>query len=129
MLTNAKIDPKKHLVLSSVHPSPLSASRGFFNTGHFRKADEWLKEKYGKGIDWMVQSADREDKPTIPRDTNANKQEEVKKNEESNMNNKEDSQKSEKNVVDKTINEESKTTTNENDVKKTAESTMEETIV
>ena len=62
MLESAKIDKKKHLILSSVHPSPLSASRGFFNTGHFKQADEWIKERYGKGIDWMVQSADRVDK-------------------------------------------------------------------
>lgn len=62
MLDGAKIDKKKHLILSSVHPSPLSASRGFFGTGHFKQADEWVKERYGKGIDWMVQSADRVDK-------------------------------------------------------------------
>lgn len=64
MLDGAKIDKKKHLVLSSPHPSPFSAARGFFNTGHFKQADEWIKERYGKGIDWMVQSADRVDKPS-----------------------------------------------------------------
>ncbi|TIA92414.1 hypothetical protein E3P81_01424 [Wallemia ichthyophaga] len=65
MLEGAKVDKKKHLILSSVHPSPLSASRGFFNTGHFKQADEWIKERYGRGIDWMVQSADRVDKAPI----------------------------------------------------------------
>ncbi|KAK0728991.1 uracil-DNA glycosylase-like protein [Apiosordaria backusii] len=42
-----KVDPKRHLVLKSVHPSPLSASRGFFQCGHFRKANEWLGDRYG----------------------------------------------------------------------------------
>jgi uracil-DNA glycosylase len=37
------IDQNKHLVLSSVHPSPLSASRGFFGNRHFSKANEFLK--------------------------------------------------------------------------------------
>ncbi|SPO02274.1 probable uracil-DNA glycosylase [Cephalotrichum gorgonifer] len=49
-----KVDTTKHLVLKSVHPSPLSASRGFFTCGHFKKANQWLVEKYGPGseIDW-----------------------------------------------------------------------------
>lgn len=49
-----KVDRKRHLVLSSVHPSPLSAARGFFDCGHFKKANEWLRERYGvEGeIDW-----------------------------------------------------------------------------
>lgn len=43
------------LVLKSVHPSPLSASRGFFNNNHFRKINEWLyDEKKEKMIDWNV---------------------------------------------------------------------------
>lgn len=43
------------LVLKSVHPSPLSASRGFFGNNHFRKINEWLyKEKKEKMIDWSV---------------------------------------------------------------------------
>lgn len=29
------------------HPSPLSARRGFFGNSHFRKANEWLQQKYG----------------------------------------------------------------------------------
>ena len=43
----AKITGTKHLVLKSVHPSPLSASRGFFDCGHFKKTNEWLSERYG----------------------------------------------------------------------------------
>lgn len=41
------IDQQKHLVLTSVHPSPLSASRGFFGNHHFSKANEYL-QKYGQ---------------------------------------------------------------------------------
>ncbi|KAF2862160.1 uracil-DNA glycosylase [Piedraia hortae CBS 480.64] len=50
----ASVDAKRHLVLKAVHPSPLSASRGFFECGHFRKANEWLKERYGEEgpVDW-----------------------------------------------------------------------------
>ncbi|KAK3046469.1 uracil DNA glycosylase [Extremus antarcticus] len=51
-----KINGSKHLVLKSVHPSPLSAARGFFECGHFKKANEWLGERYGKEgpIDWNL---------------------------------------------------------------------------
>ncbi|GAA5973922.1 hypothetical protein JCM11641_001221 [Rhodosporidiobolus odoratus] len=50
----AKMDKKKHLILTSAHPSPLSARRGFFGNNHFKKANEWLEEKYGADakIDW-----------------------------------------------------------------------------
>ncbi|KAF7978704.1 hypothetical protein HWV62_44975 [Athelia sp. TMB] len=53
---NIDIDEKKHLVLRSAHPSPLSAHRGFLGNGHFKKANEWLKEKYGEGeeINWAA---------------------------------------------------------------------------
>lgn len=51
-----KIDKQRHLVLQSVHPSPLSASRGFFDCGHFKKANEWLVSRYGAEgeIDWAL---------------------------------------------------------------------------
>ncbi|HKK82064.1 MAG TPA: uracil-DNA glycosylase [Prolixibacteraceae bacterium] len=46
------IDSSKHLVLESVHPSPLSASRGFFGNHHFSRANAYL-EKNGKApVDW-----------------------------------------------------------------------------
>jgi len=50
----AKVDRKRHLVLQSVHPSPLSAARGFFDCGHFKQTNEWLKQRYGPEgeIDW-----------------------------------------------------------------------------
>ena len=42
-----KISGARHLVLKSVHPSPLSAHKGFFDCGHFRKTNEWLESRYG----------------------------------------------------------------------------------
>ncbi|KAI9850332.1 MAG: uracil DNA glycosylase [Thelocarpon superellum] len=52
----AKIDKKRHNVLLSVHPSPLSASRGFFDCNHFKKTNEWLQTRYGveEQIDWNL---------------------------------------------------------------------------
>ena len=39
------IDKKNHIILTSVHPSPLSASRGFFGCENFRKANDELENK------------------------------------------------------------------------------------
>ena len=47
------IDDTKHLVLKSVHPSPLSASRGFFNNKHFIKTNEYLKQEQIEEIQWI----------------------------------------------------------------------------
>jgi len=49
-----KIDRSKHLVLEAVHPSPLSAHRGFFGCKHFSKANTYLQEKGHVGIDWQL---------------------------------------------------------------------------
>jgi uracil-DNA glycosylase len=46
------IDRSKHLVLESVHPSPLSASRGFFGNKHFSRCNEYLVKNNIKPIDW-----------------------------------------------------------------------------
>ena len=48
------IDTKKHYILEGVHPSPLSANRGFFGCGHFKKANEILKELGKNEIDWRI---------------------------------------------------------------------------
>lgn len=48
----AFIDPKKHLILNAPHPSPLSASRGFFGCKHFSKTNEYLKEHGKTPIHW-----------------------------------------------------------------------------
>lgn len=42
----------KHLVLKSAHPSPLSASRGFFGNNHFISVNNFLKDKGLKEIKW-----------------------------------------------------------------------------
>ena len=46
------IDRRRHLVLECAHPSPLSAYRGFFGCGHFRKANEYLAEHNLPQIGW-----------------------------------------------------------------------------
>ncbi|KAL4874181.1 hypothetical protein BDV12DRAFT_3478 [Aspergillus spectabilis] len=50
------INRERHCILQSVHPSPLSAHRGFFNNQHFKKCNEWLAERYGSDgiIDWSL---------------------------------------------------------------------------
>ncbi|MBQ5693790.1 MAG: uracil-DNA glycosylase [Bacteroidaceae bacterium] len=48
----AFIDRNKHLVLTSAHPSPLSAYNGFFGNKHFSRANEYLKMHGETGIDW-----------------------------------------------------------------------------
>ena len=47
------IDRSRHLVLESVHPSPLSASRGFFGNKHFSRCNDYLNEKGITPINWM----------------------------------------------------------------------------
>lgn len=46
------INRQKHYVLLSPHPSPFSADRGFFGNKHFSKANDYLKSKGLKEIDW-----------------------------------------------------------------------------
>ena len=46
------IDSNKHLVLKSVHPSPLSAYPGFFGNKHFSKCNEFLESQGISPIDW-----------------------------------------------------------------------------
>jgi len=49
----AKIDKSKHHILSSGHPSPLSANRGYwFGNKHFSQTNTFLQEKGLKTIDW-----------------------------------------------------------------------------
>uniref|UniRef100_A0A8C2G6U0 Uracil-DNA glycosylase n=1 Tax=Cyprinus carpio TaxID=7962 RepID=A0A8C2G6U0_CYPCA len=50
----AAIDKKRHHVLQTVHPSPLSAHRGFFGCKHFSKTNELLKKSGKKPIDWKA---------------------------------------------------------------------------
>lgn len=46
------IDRSRHLILESVHPSPLSASRGFFGNKHFSRCNYYLKEHGIEPINW-----------------------------------------------------------------------------
>ncbi|MFS0826018.1 uracil-DNA glycosylase [Pseudomonas phoenicis] len=50
----ALIDGTKHLVLKSVHPSPLSAHRGFIGCGHFGRANGFLEQRGIEPIDWAL---------------------------------------------------------------------------
>jgi uracil-DNA glycosylase len=46
------IDRSRHLVLESVHPSPLSASKGFFGNKHFSRCNDYLIRNGIEPIDW-----------------------------------------------------------------------------
>jgi uracil-DNA glycosylase len=48
------IDPSRHFILKAPHPSPLSASRGFFGSKHFSKTNQILKENGFPEIDWNL---------------------------------------------------------------------------
>ena len=50
----ALIDTSKHFVLKTVHPSPLSASRGFFGCKHFSKTNQILQRNGNEPIDWRL---------------------------------------------------------------------------
>jgi len=50
----AFIDEKKHLVLKSVHPSPLSAHRGFFGNHQFSIINRYLMQHGQPAIDWQL---------------------------------------------------------------------------
>ena len=43
---------KRHKIIESVHPSPLSASRGFFGSKPFSKINNYLKELGKEEINW-----------------------------------------------------------------------------
>jgi uracil-DNA glycosylase len=49
-----QIDKGRHRVLSTVHPSPLSAYRGFFGCKHFSQANQILESQGLKPINWQV---------------------------------------------------------------------------
>jgi len=46
------IDWAKHLVLEATHPSPFAAHKGFFGCKHFSQANEYLKARGEKEIEW-----------------------------------------------------------------------------
>ena len=47
------IDTNKHLVLESVHPSPLSANKGgWFGNHHFSQTNSYLEKHHKAAIEW-----------------------------------------------------------------------------
>ena len=48
------IDSSKHLIISTPHPSPLSAHRGFFGSKPFSKANDYLRKTKNEEIDWRI---------------------------------------------------------------------------
>ncbi len=50
------ISNPKHLIIESAHPSPFSASNGFFGSKPFSKANEFLKKNNLAEIDWQIKS-------------------------------------------------------------------------
>lgn len=50
----ARIDTSKHLLLQSVHPSPLSAYRGFLGNGHFSQCNKFLQRTGQSPIQWQL---------------------------------------------------------------------------
>lgn len=48
------VDPQKHFILKTVHPSPLSSYRGFFGCKHFSLCNQFLLSKKISAIDWKI---------------------------------------------------------------------------
>lgn len=48
------VDARRHRVLRTTHPSPLSAHRGFLGCGHFSAANDYLKRRGASPIDWSL---------------------------------------------------------------------------
>jgi uracil-DNA glycosylase len=51
------IDTEKHLIIKSVHPSPLSASRGFFGSHPFSRINDFLLQNGIAPIDWNLEKS------------------------------------------------------------------------
>ena len=52
----ALITNPNHKILKAVHPSPLSAYRGFFGCKHFSRANQLLVAAGEKPIDWQIEN-------------------------------------------------------------------------
>jgi len=55
----AKIDRNRHLVITSPHPSPLSAYRGFFGSRPFSQANAYLEANGKSPIDWLLPGVEK----------------------------------------------------------------------
>ncbi|SER62610.1 Uracil-DNA glycosylase [Gracilibacillus ureilyticus] len=51
----AIIDTSKHFIITSPHPSPLSARRGFFGSKPFSRANDLLKSAEEEPVDWQIE--------------------------------------------------------------------------
>lgn len=60
-IAKKKLIAAPHLILESSHPSPLSAYRGFFGCGHFKKANRFLSANGMTPVDWLSADADKHD--------------------------------------------------------------------
>jgi uracil-DNA glycosylase len=49
-----RLTNQNHLIIKSPHPSPLSAYRGFFGSGQFKKANAFLEKNHIEPIDWVM---------------------------------------------------------------------------
>jgi uracil-DNA glycosylase len=54
MAKSSLIDRSRHFILTAVHPSPLSAHRGFFGCRHFSQANNFLRQQGVREIDWRL---------------------------------------------------------------------------
>ncbi len=54
----AFIDRQKHLVIEGLHPSPLSAHRGFFGQHYFSRTNDYLAEHHLPSINWLLPNKD-----------------------------------------------------------------------
>ena len=52
----AMLNNSKHLILEAPHPSPLSASRGFFGSRPFSRTNEFLEANGLTSIDWQIEN-------------------------------------------------------------------------
>ena len=59
-MKKAMLNNPKQLVLTAAHPSPLSASRGFFGCRHFSQTNEFLEKNGLAPIDWQIENIAKE---------------------------------------------------------------------
>ena len=55
-MKKSMLDNPKHLILEAPHPSPLSASRGFFGSKPFSKTNAFLEANGLTPIDWQIEN-------------------------------------------------------------------------
>ena len=60
LMSTVMLNNPKQLVLTAAHPSPLSASRGFFGCRHFSQTNEFLEKNGLAPIDWQIENIAKE---------------------------------------------------------------------